>query len=82
VGCNPAPFNLETEMKKALMYRLAVVQGAALGLAAQAHAALPEAVSTEITTYKTDALAAAGLIIAAGVAIWGLLKLASKLGWR
>lgn len=68
-------------MKKALFRRLAVVQAAALGAAGAAHAALPEAVSTEITAYKTDALAAIALIMAAGVAIWGLKKLASKMGW-
>jgi hypothetical protein len=47
-----------------------------------AHAALPEGVSTAITAYQTDATAAIGLIMAAGVTIWGLMKLASKLGWR
>lgn len=55
-----------------------VAIGAASG---SAMAALPEGVSTEITTYKTDALAALALILAAGVAIWGLKKLGSKLGW-
>lgn len=47
-----------------------------------AHAALPEGVSTAITAYQTDATTAIGLIMAAGVIIWGLMKLASKLGWR
>ena len=55
-----------------------VAIGAASG---SAMAALPEGVSTEITTYKTDALAAMALILAAGVAIWGLKKLGTKLGW-
>lgn len=54
----------------------------AIGTAAgSAMAALPEGVSTEISTYKTDALAAMALILAAGVAIWGLKKLGTKLGW-
>jgi len=46
-----------------------------------AHAELPAAVGTEVGNYKTDALAALGLILAAGVAVWGLKKLGSKLGW-
>ena len=47
-----------------------------------AHAALPSSVSGAITEYQTDATTAIGLIMAAGVVIWGLMKLASKLGWR
>ena len=47
-----------------------------------AHAALPASVSTAITDYQADATTAIGLIMAAGVVIWGLMKLASKLGWR
>ena len=47
-----------------------------------AHAALPEGVSSAIGAYETDALEAIGLVMAAGVAVWGLMKLASKLGWR
>ena len=61
--------------------RLSLVPAFALGLMAAAHAELPANVSTEIAAYKTDALAALGLILAAGVAIWGLKKLGSKLGW-
>lgn len=53
----------------------------ALVLASQAHAELPEGAATAIGDYKTDALAAIALVMAAGVAIWGLKKLASKLGW-
>lgn len=53
-----------------------------LGFIASAHAALPESIATEIGTFKTDALAAGALIIGAMVAVWGLLKLASKMGWR
>lgn len=55
-----------------------VAIGAASG---SAMAALPDGVTTEITTYKTDAMAALALILAAGVAIWGLKKLGTKLGW-
>ncbi len=53
-----------------------------LAIAGGAHATLPDGVSTAITGYQTDALAAIGLVMAAGVAVWGLSKLASKLGWR
>ena len=51
-------------------------------VALPSHAALDAGVSTAITAYQTDATAAIGLITAAGVVIWGLLKLASKMGWR
>lgn len=62
-----------------------IAQAAAAGalvLAANAHAALPADVATAIGDAKTDMLAAIGLVIGAMVAVWGLLKLASKLGWR
>jgi hypothetical protein len=62
--------------------KIAAVPAAFAFTLGQAHAALPEAVSTEIGTAKTDMLAAAGLVIAAMVAVWGLMKLASKFGWR
>lgn len=65
---------LQTRVLSALAF-LAATGGAA-------HAALPTGVSDAITTYQTDATAAIGLIMAAGVVIWGLMKLASKLGWR
>ena len=54
----------------------------ALTVGTAAHAELPAAVSTAITAYQTDALAAIALVMAAGVTTWGLMKLASKLGWR
>ncbi len=69
-------------MNKKLLARLAVVQGTALVAVGSAHAALPAAVSTAISDYQTDATTAIGLIMAAGVVIWGLMKLASKMGWR
>ncbi len=52
------------------------------GLMTQAHAALPETIATDVAAAKTDMLAAIALVIGAMVAVWGLLKLASKLGWR
>lgn len=66
------------------MIKNAIRGAAAMALAAvgTAHAALPEGAAAAITEYKTDALAAIGLVMAAGVAVWGLNKLASKLGWK
>ncbi len=61
--------------------KLAAASGSALMLAGAAHAALPEAAKTEMDNYKTDGLAAVGLIMAAGLSIWALKKLATKVGW-
>lgn len=59
--------------------------GAALGLSglavSSAMAALPTGAEAAITGYQTDVLAAIGLVIAAGIAIYGLKKLGSKMGW-
>lgn len=59
--------------------------GAALGLSGlsmgSAMAALPEGAAAAISTYQTDVLAALALVIAAGIAIYGLKKLGSKMGW-
>ncbi len=60
----------------------AILAAASLTVGTAAHAELPAAVATSITAYQTDALAAIALVMAAGVTIWGLMKLASKLGWR
>ena len=64
-------------------YGAKVATGAALVpvLVGTAHAELPAEVGTAVAAYKTDALAAIGLVLAAGVAIWGLKKLGSKMGW-
>ncbi len=62
--------------------RVAAVPALAVVAMGSAHAALPTSVSTAITEYQTDATTAIGLIMAAGVVIWGLMRLASKLGWR
>lgn len=69
-------------MSKALQLRLLAVPAFVLATTGAAHAELPAGVSTAITAYQTDATTAIGLIMAAGVVIWGLMKLASKLGWR
>lgn len=61
--------------------RLAAVPAAVLGAVGAAHAALPAAVETAITTYQADAGTAIGFVIGAGVVIWGLMKLGRKFGW-
>lgn len=78
-GCNFAPFQLkETEMKKALMLRLAAVQAAALAASGAAHAALPTEVTTGITTAQTDIVAMLGALTAAGIAIWVVAVIYNK----
>lgn len=69
-------------MPTKIALRLAAIPSFALAAAGAAHAELPAAVASSITSYQTDALAAIALIMAAGATIWGLMKLASKLGWR
>lgn len=69
-------------MSKAIKARLAAIPAVVLATSTAAHAALPAGVSDAIDLAKEDMLAAVGLVIAAMVAIWGLLRLASKLGWR
>ena len=54
---------------------------AAMAAVGSAHAALPLGLSTAIEAYQTDATTALGLIMGAGVVVWGLIKLKSKLGW-
>lgn len=54
---------------------------AVTGAASSAHAALPLGLATAIEAYQTDATTALGLIMGAGVVVWGLIKLKSKLGW-
>jgi len=61
--------------------KVAATTAIAIAAASSAHAALPSEVSSAITEYQTDALAAIGLVLAAGVAIWGLKKLGTKMGW-
>lgn len=68
-------------MKKRFFSRLVAVQAAALAAVGAAHAALPTEMSTAVDTAKTDLLAAIAMVMAAMVAVWGLRKLASKMGW-
>lgn len=69
-------------MKKIVATRLAAIPAFVLATTGAARAALPAGVDTAITAAQTDMLTAIGLVIGAMVAVWGLLKLASKLGWR
>lgn len=69
-------------MKNIVATRLAAITAFVLAIAGEANAALPSGVDTAITAAQTDMLTAIGLVIGAMVAVWGLLKLASKLGWR
>lgn len=68
-------------MNKRFIGRLATVNGVALALATQAHAALPTGVTDAITAAGADMVTAVTAIIVAFVAFWGLKKLGSKLGW-
>ncbi len=67
---------------KNLKARLLAIPAVVIATTGTAMAALPESVSTDVASAKTDMLAAIALVIGAMVAVWGLLKLASKLGWR
>lgn len=46
-----------------------------------AQAAVPAEATAAITTAGADMLTAVGAVIAAMVAVWGLKKLGSKMGW-
>lgn len=59
----------------------AFVAGAALVPISAAHAALPSGVTDAIETVGNDLETAAGAVIAALVAFWGLRKLGQKMGW-
>lgn len=69
-------------MNKIIATRVGSALAFLAATAGAAHAELPANVSTAITAYQTDATTAIGLIMGAGVVIWGLFKLASKLGWK
>lgn len=69
-------------MRKQIALKLAAIPAFVMATAGTAMAALPTEVETAIDSAKTDMLSAIGLVIGAMVAVWGLLRLASKLGWR
>lgn len=68
-------------MTKKLTLRLAAIPAFVLATTGAAHAALPTGVADAVTAYQTDATTAIGLMMAAGVVVWGLLVLKRKLGW-
>lgn len=61
--------------------KFAALPASALALVGQAHAALPAGAAEAIEAYETDVVAAIGLLIAAGIAIYAVRKLGSKMGW-
>lgn len=64
------------------MNKFALVSLAGLStLAASVHAEVPAAATAAITTAGADMLTAVGAVITAMVAVWGLKKLGSKMGW-
>ena len=68
-------------MKKAIALRLAAIPAFLLATSGAAFAALPASIATDVGEAKVDILAALALVIGAMVAVWGLKKLAQKLGW-
>lgn len=68
-------------MKKSIALRLAAVPAFVAASAGSAFAAVPAAATTAITEAGTDMLTAVGAVITAMVAVWGLKKLGSKMGW-
>ena len=61
--------------------RAPALVSALVGAAASAHAALPAGAEAAITTMGTDVVSAIGMVIAAGIAIYAVRKLGSKMGW-
>lgn len=62
-------------------FKMSAVGAAVATMAGQASATLPLGLADAITAYQTDATTALGLIMGAGVIVWGLIKLKAKLGW-
>lgn len=69
-------------MSKALKARLAAIPAFVLATAGTVHAALPPALEAKVEEAGTDMTTAVGIVIGVMVVVWGLLRLASKLGWR
>ncbi|WP_417284450.1 major capsid protein [Comamonas sp.] len=69
-------------MSKKLKARLLAIPAVVMCTVGTAMAALPESVQTDVAGAKTDMTTAIGYVIGSMVTVWGLLKLASKLGWR
>lgn len=58
----------------------ASVIGAFAAISTSAHAVLPAGFSGAVAQYQADTVEAVGMLMAAGIVIWGVLKLKSKLG--
>ena len=69
-------------MSKKVKARLLAIPAVVMCTMGTAMAELPASVATDVGSAKTDMTTAIGLVIGAMVTVWGLLKLASKLGWR
>jgi Fe2+ transport system protein B len=80
-GCNVASFR-KVNVMKSHTDKLLAIAVISLVAVSPVFADLPPSVATDVAAAKTDMLAAIGIVISAMVAVWGLLKLASKLGWR
>jgi hypothetical protein len=59
----------------------AAVAAALVSLTVSAQAALPTGAAEAIAAYETDVVTVFGLLIAAGIAIFAVRKLGSKMGW-
>ena len=68
-------------MGKKTALRLAAIPAFVMATAGSAMAALPTEATTAIGDYKTDGTTTLGLLLGAGVALWGLKKLGQKFGW-
>ena len=60
---------------------LATISAIAVTATTSVYAALPANIATDVAEAKVDMLSAIGMVIGAMVAVWGLKKLAQKLGW-
>lgn len=68
-------------MFKNKMAKLAAVASGVVLSSGSAMAALPTGAAEAIASYQTDVTTVFGLIIAAGIAIYAVRKLGSKMGW-
>lgn len=68
-------------MNKSLSLRLAAIPAFVAATTGSAMAALPVEATAAITTAGDDLLSAIGAVIAVMVAVWGLKKLGTKMGW-
>lgn len=81
MGASSHRFTLGFFMNKSLALRLAAIPAVVLASTGSAMAALPVEATAAITTAGADLLTAIGSVIAVMVAVWGLKKLGTKMGW-